>query len=323
MIKKQILFSVGGLIVGVIISYAVFSNRESSFTDTPIRIGGFKYISPLLACGNSDGQQESDLKKIKDALNFSVQNNINNGKLSDASVYFRDMSSGHWVGVNEDELFWPASLMKVPTLIGVLKNIEDNPGILQAQILYKNIKDENDNEHFRAVARAENGKTYSAEQLIDLMIRYSDNNSTVALANVFTKEKLFDVYTDLGIPFPQEDGKLQNYMSPKTYSYFFRILYNAAYLNRKTSEYALDLLTKTDFNRGIVAGVPSDIKVAHKFGENNDAHGKQLHDCGIIFYTGHPYLLCVMTKGDDYEKMSAGIADISKTVYEQVVNDFK
>jgi len=30
-----------------------------------------------------------------------------------------------------------------------------------------------------------------------------------------------------------------------------------------------------------------------------------------------------MTKGDDYEKMSAGIADISKTVYEQVVNDFK
>ncbi|MDO8560151.1 MAG: serine hydrolase [bacterium] len=56
-------------------------------------------------------------------------------------------------------------------------------------------------------------------------------------------------------------------MSVKDYASFFRILYNASYLNREQSERALGLMTKTRFRDGIIAGVPAGRPVAHKFGE--------------------------------------------------------
>jgi len=40
-------------------------------------------------------------------------------------------------------------------------------------------------------------------------------------------------------------------VSLKEYSSFFRILYNASYLTPSSSQFALSLLTKTDFTDGI------------------------------------------------------------------------
>ena len=52
------------------------------------------------------------------------------------------------------------------------------------------------------------------------------------------------------------------------------------------------------------------------------AKTKQLHDCGIIYYPGNPYLLCVMTRGDSFGELSSTIRDISDIIY-GVVNDAK
>ena len=56
------------------------------------------------------------------------------------------------------------------------------------------------------------------------------------------------------------------YFTAKNYSKVFFALLNATYLNKENSEKALELLSNTDFTQGIVAGVPNNIKVAHKFG---------------------------------------------------------
>ena len=45
---------------------------------------------------------------------------------------------------------------------------------------------------------------------------------------------------------------------------------------------------------------------------------KQLHDCGIVYYPKHPYLLCVMTRGDSFEYLDDTIRDISHLVYQEV-----
>jgi hypothetical protein len=43
-------------------------------------------------------------------------------------------------------------------------------------------------------------------------------------------------------------------------------LFNASYLNRENSEKVLNLLTKTDFKDGLVAGVnDKNIAISHKF----------------------------------------------------------
>jgi hypothetical protein len=85
------------------------------------------------------------------------------------------------------------------------------------------------------------------------------------------------------------------------------------------SEKALSYLAETTFDKGLVAGVPEAVAVAHKFGEAGREDGSlQFHDCGIVYYPGRPYILCVMTRGGSFEPLYAAVADISRTVYEEV-----
>ena len=82
------------------------------------------------------------------------------------------------------------------------------------------------------------------------------------------------------------------------------------------SEKALGLLQKSEFHKGLVAGVPSGTIVAHKFGERDGLTigEKQLHDCGIIYYPGNPYLLCVMTRGDNFDELAGVVFDVDGDV---------
>lgn len=106
------------------------------------------------------------------------------------------------------------------------------------------------------------------------------------------------VFNDLGIPLPRD---IDYALSVKEYASFFRILYNASYLTRENSEMALKLLSESKFRGGLAGKIPSDIVIAHKFGEREmiDENGSsinQLHDCGIVYYTPYPYLICIMTR---------------------------
>ena len=114
-------------------------------------------------------------------------------------------------------------------------------------------------------------------------------------------------------------------MSVEEFATFFRVLYNATLLSKDMSEKALDLLARAEFKEGLVEGVPASVTVAHKFGERvfgSNGEIKELHDCGIVYYPEHPYLLCVMTKGSSFEYLDDGIREISHIVYEKVNRTF-
>lgn len=161
------------------------------------------------------------------------------------------------------------------------------------------------------------------------MIVYSSNESLHLLINNLnarTLPALKEIYSDLNIPLPTllDENKI-DFMSPKIYSLLFRVLYNSTYLERETSERALELLNQVAFREGLVAGIPPGIAVAHKFGiravQSADAAKPgttELHDCGIIYYPGHPYLLCVMTKGSNYRDLLSVIVDVSHRAYVDV-----
>ncbi len=86
------------------------------------------------------------------------------------------------------------------------------------------------------------------------------------------------------------------------------------------SEKALGLLSSAKFEEGLSAGVPSEVKVAHKFGEREESETNeiQFHDCGIIYFPNNPYLLCIMTKGNNLTNLETVLSTISKMVYEEV-----
>ena len=168
-------------------------------------------------------------------------------------------------------------------------------------------------------------KSYTINELIRYMIVDSDNNATAILLKNIEPKILESIYGDLGVELPTDPT---DYISAKTYSLFFRILYRSTYLTRDMSEKAMKLLSESEFNDGLKAGVPAGIKLAHKFGEyegrdNSGSVTKELHDCGVVYYPKHPYMLCVMTKGSDLGNLKEVIKNISQTVYTEIKNQYK
>lgn len=291
--------------------------RKTSTNIREVRQGGYRFINPLLECESSEGIGDIELTKIQHEIEELIDDRFKNKLTTSTSVYFRDLNNGPWFGINENENFTPASLLKVPIMIAYLKQAETEPSVLEKIIKYKGEEDKNIKQNIITAEILERGKSYTIEELLYRMIAYSDNNVSYLLLENIDQNALDNTYRDLGIDIP-DIRKPEDFMSVKTYASFFRILFNASYLSKEMSEKALRLLSKTQFKHGLVAGVPSDIEVAHKFGERKFHELEQLHDCGIVYYPQHPYLLCVMTRGDEFPDLGNIIKDISYLVYKEV-----
>jgi beta-lactamase class A len=165
----------------------------------------------------------------------------------------------------------------------------------------------------------EPGKSYLVNDLIDRMITQSDNNaSDLLMANIDIKS-LDQTFEDIGLK-SIDYSQQEDYMTVKDYAAFFRTLYNASYLDRDMSEKALALLAHTQFNQGLAAGLPQGTAIAHKFGEKHYLINNliQLHDCGIIYLPDHPYILCVMSRGNSLGSLENIIGQISQKTYQAI-----
>jgi beta-lactamase class A len=284
-----------------------------------VRQGGWTYINPLLECEQAQNLlSDTELKPMRDHLEKFIGENLKRRWGDEVSVYFRELNDGLTFDIGKESQFYPASLLKVPEMISVLKKAETTPQILTKRIAY-NDPDLKPYQNTDVADKLVFGRSYTVEDLMKRTIDYSDNLSSLLLEETISEADRRKIYDDLGIPDPYYLNDQSGYMlSVELYSSFFRILFNASYLNREMSEKALEYLAKTDYTKGLVAGVPPKIKVAHKFGLRKINGIKQLHDCGIVYYPDHPYLLCVMTSGPIPEYLDTTIAEISGFIYEEI-----
>lgn len=311
-------------LIGLQLNYAqsvtpAKTNSSKNTTNVKeIRTGGYNFINPLLDYYESNSSNITSNKILQKEINDFIAKKIAEKEIASASVYYRDLNLGPWIGINENVEYSPASLLKVPYLIAALKEAELHPDFMQKQEVFIPRADQ----LTRTITDSFNlvpGNIYTMSDLISEMIIHSDNDAKDLIVKNIPYATYKEVFNDLGIDIQKYDtiGNAANFLSVKQYASFFRILYNSTFLNKQMSEYALWLLSNTTFNDGIKAGIPDSVKASHKFGErfflNTDI--KQLHDCGIIYKDNTPYLLCVMTKGKDIKKMSQVIAGISKIVY--------
>ena len=81
----------------------------------------------------------------------------------------------------------------------------------------------------------------------------------------------------------------------------------------------IDDLCNTEYSWGVPAGIPGDIKVAHKIGLY-PALGTY-NDVGIVF-SSEDYVLCVMTESGSEEQAKKIIAEVSRMVYEYVESNY-
>jgi beta-lactamase class A len=326
--KSAILIALTFFILGFLASRVFFgdSPKAGSNEVEEVRQGGYKLINPLLEC---DIKGETALnkyvpfeKKIKERIQKEVIDPNNNIYLA---MYFRNLNNGPWFGINPDENFSPASLLKVPLLMAYLKLSEEDPDVLKKIIAYNGAQPGAVSQDVVPKDPLQAGEPYTVEDLLNRMIIFSDNEAMSLLVQNISPEDFNRTYSDLGINVPDVRGP-DDFMSVKEYASFFRILYNAAYLDKRTSEKALEMLSKVEYKDGLVAGIDDGISVAHKFGERKiEENGNplnQLHDCGIVYYEKYPYLLCVMTRGKDFQELSGAIAQTSRIVFSEIKKDY-
>ena len=325
--KLKHIFIIGSLFLsgfglGLITSNILSTSKESSLTARQVRQGGYALINPLLECELGQKVLSARFVSFRYAVDEEVKKLKESKTIENMAVYFRDLNNGLFFGINQNEGFSPASLLKLPIMIAYYKEAEIHPEILKKKLTFTDTLDRNLQENIRPEKPIEKGKEYSIADLIYSMMVYSDNNAMALLVEnmpLVTQDK---VYKDLGITIPGVRGT-EDFMSVSEYASFFRILYNSSYLAQDSSEKALDLLSKVDFSEGLRAGVPRNILVANKFGERAINNKKQLHDCGIIYFNDHPYLLCIMSRGTDFAQLAESISRVSRVVYKQVENQVR
>jgi len=283
------------------------------------RAQGFSFIKPLISAkpvNEYDGYQD-----IKESAEEVIKNFQNSGVISSASVYFRDFDKSNWFCINGDIKYSPGSILKVPAMMTILKMEESRPELLNKVLAFDALPPKDKDVHIFSKS-LQHGKSYTIRELLYYMIAYSDNNAPRILDREIDKAGFAQMFVDLGLAKPDWNGKSYP-VTVKECSVFLEALFNASYLNEKNSEYAMSLLTKSDFKDGIVKGIGNpNVLIAHKFGEAGTNTNMELHETAIFYINNKPYLITIMTRGNnniDMFKLEPVIQSIARQIYNGVV----
>ncbi len=281
-----------------------------------VRVTGFKRVRPLLS---SEPMCESPrFDTLRSNIGTAVDAMKASGQVSSASVYLRDFRKAEWTWYNGDEEYDPGSLLKVPLMLAWLSKNEQEAGTLdRAFVCEERDRGALDTPAFNS-DQARPGRSYTVRQLLELAIVHSDNRATGMLLRHMDPSKYNGTFTELGLEAPLMEAKAYR-MNVRDYSVFMKALYNSSLLSPSDSEYAVELMTRAKFDKGLVAGLPAGIEIAHKFGESGNAQEKQLHESGLVYVSGNAYLITVMTRGSDVDSLAGAIASLSKLVYERML----
>lgn len=286
----------------------------------------YTFINNDFSCGKSHVISKASYVTLEKDINKYIASLSTPQGVQEVSVYFRDLRGGPIMGIHEKNDFAPASLLKLPLVITLLSLNEEDEGFLDKEIVYNRdvlIQYGSPEQIELSNVRLIEGKSYSLETLAKSTIIDSDNTAYYLLVDYLNKHvpegshKILQTWQELGVLDPRSPE--EETVSVREYASLYRTLYNAGYLSVDNSDKLLDWLSQSNFRKGLRVGVPSSVKVAHKFGERMSVEGvKQLHDCGVVYYPENPYLLCIMTKGKDFDELSEVIETISGMVYEEV-----
>ena len=318
--KKQIItFVVLGLVlIFIIITYVFYipSLKRNSHKFS----SKYPFLNPAAALID-----QGDLLVGFQPLRGSLRQKYENRDDYLISLYFEYLPTGSNISVNKDEEIWPASLIKIPVAMAAMKKIEDGEWHLDNELV---ISDEDKDDEFGELYQKPTGTTMSIEEFLRASLVNSDNTAHFVLLRNLDDAELEEVYIHLGLDDiievlkkSPEAESLNNQITAKRYSVFFRSLYNSTFLTPKYSQKFLDILKEAP-KEYLSGGLPEEMAFVHKTGIRTDE--AVYADAGIVYAPGRPYLLTAMVQKKDktapvqnaeIEKL---FGEISKEIYDYV-----
>lgn len=275
----------------------------------------FKNTYPLIDPGRSLIENKNLIINFQ-PLRVKLRSYEDNPKFT-IGIYFEYLPTGANISVNKDVALWPASLLKIPVAMVVMKKIESGEWKLSNELI---LLPDDKNAEFGMLYQKQTGTRFTIETLLKESLVNSDNTAHFILLRNTSEDELLDIYEHLGIEDLRKNQNSQ--ITAKRYSVFFRALYNASYLSPEYSQKLLRILDNDMFKDYLASGLPSDIQFSHKVGIQIEK--KSFADSGIVYALDRPYILTVMVQIKD-EKTSQDevkqlMKEISQEIYNYVIN---
>lgn len=220
-------------------------------------------------------------------------------------VYVYNLTSRYQYGVNQDKVFPAASLIKLPLILTLYQEAEAGKIDLETEYV---LKAEDKKTGAGIIQYKPVGTKYTYRELTQLMGRYSDNTAFNVLRQVLGDKKIQATIDELGMI---KTSLEENKTSPADIGLFFRKFYAQSLLTRNHRDEIIDYLTKTAYEDRIPAGVPEEIKVAHKIGNETNSFS----DAGIVF-GDKPFILVIFSKDVLEKEALEALPEITKIVWE-------
>jgi beta-lactamase class A len=250
---------------------------------------------------------------------------------ADVGIAFETLDGRLTWSSRGDDVFHAASTMKIPVMIELFHQVREGKVKLGDSLTIKNefhslvdgsvfaLKPDDDSETdlYKAV-----GQTRTLDQLCDLMVTVSSNFATNLLIQKLGIDNIRATVTSLhadGMDIKRgvEDQKafdkgLNNTTTAQGLATLLVAIANGKAVDADSSAKMVEILERQKFNEGIPAGVPANLRVAHKTGEITKIH----HDAGIV-YAERPFVIVVLVRGiEDFKQSSALIAGITRDLYQ-------
>lgn len=220
-------------------------------------------------------------------------------------IYALDLDTGRSVSINEDYVFYSASLFKLWVMYEVFHQEALGYFSLDSGLVMTPYY-----ESFGLGPRAtELCQQLTVMEALEAMMSISDNAAAVLLQDLVGAPNINHSLEALGLT----DSRLTTDDIPltaKDTALLLQFIATGKAVSRQASERMAGLMLRESFDNGLVAGVPSEAAVAHKTGNWPNAR----HDAAIVFAPKSTYILVVLS--DNREGSYAMTEAVSRAVYD-------
>lgn len=251
--------------------------------------------------------------KNKTSFEKKVKEVLQTGRKPDNyGLYLFEPNSSYSFGINENKVFYPASISKLPIAILILRDFESKKLNLNDQI---ELKEANKAYESDEMFKEPSGSFFPISVYLKKMISQSDNTAMTTLEEVLGGSNKINERTEneLKVGLSRDPQATTG----KDVGKLLENLYNNTYLNSQNTEYLVEMMVDVAswLQDRIPKGLPDGIEVAHKVGQIETDGGVVFADCGIIFGKKKDFILVFLNQDIPQEEARLKVIEITKLAY--------
>ncbi|MFH1648674.1 MAG: serine hydrolase [Patescibacteria group bacterium] len=231
-------------------------------------------------------------KSIDERLSY-LRNKIGNESGS-FGLFIKDLDTNEEYSVNSNEKFYGASLYKIPLAAAVITKIEAEDLSYNTIVSYER-RDYSDGTG--SISESSYGTNFSVSELLDYLMRQSDNVAQMMLERTVTEIYLSEIFKDLSSESDENTFYIDNTTYPREVVNILEIMFYKDYISENNKTLLKNFMYPTLFDDRITPSLKNQLTFYHKIGSWPDSW----HDCGIVTNGDKDVIVCLMSKDTNYE----------------------